>query len=225
MQHSSLPLTKILLPYDGSPSARLALKFAAQTGADCDAVHNLTLLRVIGGSYLARHLQNVDLRVTRLDQTKEWQKIRQRYLAEEIQPLLQQGQELLRQYGFRAPIDQKIVEGKIGEQILKTAKNEKYTTIIMGRRGLSSAIELILGSTTHYVLARAAGVTIFIVGPVPQDFRGNSVFPMLVPVDGSEASLAAVRQAAILARDWQDRQSRHNLAACGGSGPSGADTC
>ncbi len=201
MHDSSLPLAKILLPYDGSPSARLGLKFAARAGADCEAVHSLTLLRVIGGSYLARHLQNVDLRVTKLDQTKEWQKIRQRYLSQEIQPLLREGQELLQQYGFRAPIDLKIVEGKIGEQILKTARDDKFTTIIMGRRGLSPAIELILGSTSHYVLARAAGVTIFIVGPVPQDSPVNPVFPMLVPVDGSEASLAAVRQAAILARD------------------------
>jgi nucleotide-binding universal stress UspA family protein len=201
MHHSSLPLAKILLPYDGSPSARLALNFAAQAGAGCSAVHSLALLRVIGGSYLARHLQNVDLRVTRLDQTKEWQRIRQRYLTEQIQPLLQEGRELLQQYGFSAPIDLKIAEGKIGEQILKIARDEQYTTIIMGKRGLSPAIELIQGSTTQYVLARAAGLTIFIVGPVPQDSQVNPVFPMLVPVDGSEASLEAVRQAAILARD------------------------
>ena len=92
MRHSSLPLSKILLPYDGSPSARLALKFAAQAGAGCETIHSLTLLHVTAGGYLARHIQNVDLRVTRLEQTKEWQRIRQRYLEEEIQPLLTQGQ-------------------------------------------------------------------------------------------------------------------------------------
>jgi len=201
MQHSSLPLAKILLPYDGSPSARLALQFAAQAGAYCEGVHSLTLLHVIGGSYLARHLQNVDLRVTRLDQTEEWQKIKQRYLAKEIQPLLNKGQELLQRNGFRAPIDIKIAEGKIGEQILQTARDDKYSTIIMGRRGLSPVIELILGSTTHYVLARAAQVTVFVVGPGHDGSQTSSIYPMIVAVDGSEASLEAVRQAAILARD------------------------
>jgi nucleotide-binding universal stress UspA family protein len=208
MHHSSLPLAKILLPYDGSPSARLALKFAAQTGAGCEAIHSLTLLRITGGGYLARHIQNVDLRVTRLDQTKEWQRVRQRYLDEEIRPLLDQGQELLNQYGFRAPMDVKIAEGKIGEQILKIAREDDYSTIIMGRRGLSPIKELVVGSTTHYVLTRAAGVTVFIVGPDQAGFQQSPIFPLLLPVDGSEASLEAVRQAAILARDWKIQSPR-----------------
>jgi nucleotide-binding universal stress UspA family protein len=201
MHHSSLPLAKILLPYDGSPSARTALRFAAAlVMGGCEAIQSLTLLYVTGGGYLARHVQNVDLRVTRLDKTKEWQRIRQHYLDEEIKPLLQQGQELLRQYGFRAPIELKIVEGKIGERILEVAQEERYTTIIMGRRGLSPVKELLLGSATHYVLTRAAGLTVFIVGPETTGFPESPLFPLLLPVDGSEASLEAVRQAAILAR-------------------------
>jgi nucleotide-binding universal stress UspA family protein len=68
------PLTKILLPYDGSPLARKALELAAQLSiAGKEAVKGLTLLQVIGGSYLARHFHNVDLRVTRMDKDKDWQ--------------------------------------------------------------------------------------------------------------------------------------------------------
>jgi nucleotide-binding universal stress UspA family protein len=208
MSHSPLPLSKILLPYDGSPSARLALKFAAQAGAGRETIQSLTLLYVTGGGYLARHIQNVDLQVKRLDQTKEWQKIRQHYLEEEIQPILSQGRELLINYGFRAPIDMKTVEGKIGERILKSVQDDGYSTIIMGRRGLSPFKELVLGSTTHYVLNRATGVTVFVVGPEQADFQQSPFFPLLLPVDGSEACLAAVRQAAVLARDWQIQSPR-----------------
>jgi nucleotide-binding universal stress UspA family protein len=208
MRHSSLPLSKILLPYDGSPSARLALKFAAQAGAGRETIHSLTLLCVTGGGYLARHIQNVDLQVNRLDQTKVWQRIRQHYLEEEIQPILTQGQELLINYGFRSPIDVKTVEGKIGDQILKIARDDGYSTIMMGRRGLSPFKELVLGSTTHYVLTRATGVTVFIVGPDQADFQQSPLFPLLLPVDGSEACLEAVRQAALLARDWQIQSPR-----------------
>jgi nucleotide-binding universal stress UspA family protein len=203
MSYSSLPLSKILLPYDGSPSARMALKFVAQAGSGYETIHNLTLLHVTAGGYLARHIQNVDLRVTRLEKTKEWQRIRQSFLEKEIQPLLTQGRELLINYGIRSPIDLKIVEGKVGEQILKIAGDESYSTIVMGRRGLSPFKELFLGSVTHYVLTRAAGVTIFVVGPDQANFQPSPFFPLLLPVDGSEACLEAVRRAAILAQDWK----------------------
>ncbi len=86
------PITKILLPYDGSPSARNALELAGQLSmAGKEAVTGVTLLQVIGGGYLARHVQNVDLRVTRMDKDKDWQRIRKRYLDEEIIPCWRKG--------------------------------------------------------------------------------------------------------------------------------------
>ncbi|MBM4288891.1 MAG: universal stress protein [Deltaproteobacteria bacterium] len=201
MQASSRLLTRILLPYDNSPSARNALRLAAALSDICgEAIQALTLLRVISGSYLARHLHNVDLRVTRLNQTKAWQKIRARYMEEEIKPMLLEAQDILGRYGVGAPIELKIVEGKIGEQILAIAHDEKYSAIIMGRRGLSPLQELLLGSATSYVLARAAGVTVFIVGAEAAGAPDRLIFPLLLPVDGSETSLEAVRQAAVLAQ-------------------------
>ena len=212
MERSSRRLEKILLPYDGSPSARLAVKLAATLAtASGETRQSLTLLHVAGGSYLARHIQNVDLRVRRLDQTKEWQRIRQRYLEEEIKPLLTQGQELLLQHGFRAPVELKIAEGKIGDQILEIAQIGNYSTIIMGRRGLSSVKELLLGSATRHVLTRATGLTVFVVGPEQTDKLDSPIFPLLLPVDGSEASLEAVRQAAALAQNGKTHNPRITL--------------
>jgi nucleotide-binding universal stress UspA family protein len=212
MKPTSCSRARILLPYDGSPSARAAIRLAAALGAaGGEAVQGLTLLRVLEGGYLARHLHNVDLRVTRLDQDPAWQRIRRRYLDEEIQPLLAQGQELLRQQGFQAPVELQSVDGKIGAKILEVAESGGYSTIIMGRRGLSPVKELVLGSATHYVLTRATGLTVLVVGPEPTDFPTNPLFPMLIPVDGSEASLEAVRQAAALAQTAREQQPQITL--------------
>lgn len=50
MLYGSYPFIRILVPYDGSSSARLALDWAAHLAqAGGEAVENVTLLRVIGG--------------------------------------------------------------------------------------------------------------------------------------------------------------------------------
>ena len=68
MMNQPYPYARLLIPFDGSPSAQKALEWAAHLARTGDeAIENLTLLRVIGGAYLARHIQNVDLRVTRMD--------------------------------------------------------------------------------------------------------------------------------------------------------------
>jgi nucleotide-binding universal stress UspA family protein len=69
MMNRTYPFSRILIAYDGSPSAQKALEWAAHLSrAGGKAIEKVTLLRVIGGGYLARHIQNVDLRVTRMDQ-------------------------------------------------------------------------------------------------------------------------------------------------------------
>jgi nucleotide-binding universal stress UspA family protein len=81
MTTDSYPFHRILIPYDGSPSAKQALEWAAHLAyAGGKDVEQVTLLRVIGGAYLARHIQNVDLRVTRMDQVAAWRRVRQHHL-------------------------------------------------------------------------------------------------------------------------------------------------
>jgi nucleotide-binding universal stress UspA family protein len=133
------PVTKILVPYDGSPSAKNALTLAAHLSiAGREAVTGITVVQVIGGSYLARHVHNVDLRVTRMDKDKDWQRIRQRYLEGEIRPMLAEAQKTLQDLGVKAPIEARILEGKVSEEIIRLARDEHFSTIVMGRRGLSS---------------------------------------------------------------------------------------
>jgi nucleotide-binding universal stress UspA family protein len=198
------PITKILVPYDGSPSAQNALTLAAHLAiAGREAVTGVTVLQVIGGSYLARHVQNVDLRVTRMDQDKDWQRIRQRYLEEDIRPLLAEAQKSLQDLGVQAPVELSILEGKVSDEIIRLARDEHFSTIIMGRRGLSPLKALFLGSVTRSILTHSQGVTVYVAAPEAIPENGCPISPLLLPIDGSKYSLAAVRQAAALAQAFR----------------------
>ncbi|MHB9075325.1 MAG: universal stress protein [Desulfobaccales bacterium] len=199
------PFTRILIPYDGSPSAKKALEWAAHLAcAGGDEVEQVTLLRVIGGGYLARHIQNVDLRVTRMDQVAAWRRVREHHLDHEILPLLEEGKQSLQEKGVVVPIETRVAEGKIGEEIIGLAGDEGHNTIVMGRRGLSPVKGLFLGSVTRQVLSLAQKVTVFVVGQEVGFNPASPIAPLLLPVDGSEPSLAAVRQGAILAQSFKD---------------------
>ncbi|MBW1991179.1 MAG: universal stress protein [Deltaproteobacteria bacterium] len=198
MKSAPKPFSRILLAYDGSADARRALYFAAALARGSRLVEHIAVLRVIGGSYLARHVKNVDLRVTRLEEVREWRRVRRRYLEQEIRPQLQEAGEYLARQGVAIPIDLRRAEGRVGEEILKLAEAEGFTTIILGRRGLSSLKELLLGSVTRTVTHRARGLTVLVVGSKGEINPDCPVTPLLVPVDGSDAGQAAVWQAAVL---------------------------
>ncbi|MDD3580381.1 MAG: universal stress protein [Desulfobacca sp.] len=212
MKNISYPLTRILIPFDGSPAARLAMELSSSlVRAGGEAVQNLTLLRVIGGGYLSRHIQNVDLRVTHMDQLKEWQRIRNRYLDEEIYPLLAEAEQILRDLGVTTSIARRVAEGKIGKEIIRLAMDEGFSAIIMGRRGLSTVKELLLGSATQKVLAQAQGMTVYVVGQKLGLDPNCPISPILVPIDGSEPSMEALRQAATLVQAFQSFKPRLTL--------------
>jgi nucleotide-binding universal stress UspA family protein len=205
MMDRPYPFTRILIPYDGSPSAQKALEWAAHLArAERDEVEQITLLRVIGGSYLARHIQNVDLRVTRMDQVAAWRRMRQHHLDHEILPLLEEGKRSLQEKGVEAPIETRVAEGKIGEEIIGLAGEEGYNTIVIGRRGLSPVKGLLLGSVTRQVLSLARKMTVFVVGQEVAFNPASPISPLLLPVDGSDPSLAAVQQGAALAQSFKD---------------------
>jgi nucleotide-binding universal stress UspA family protein len=212
MAAEDFPYSRILIPYDGSPGGQRALEWAAhlaRTGGK--AVQQVTLLRVIGGGYLARHIQNVDLRVRKMDQEEAWQRVRQHHLDQVVRPLLEEGRKFLLEHGVTAPVDTGIAEGKIGDEIIGAAAAGEYDALVMGRRGLSPMAGWFLGSVTRQVLNRAHKTTVFVVGPEATFQPENPLSPMLLPVDGSETGLAAVRQGAALAAGWRDGRPRLTL--------------
>ena len=206
------PLTRILIPYDGSSSSQKALEWAGHLArAGREDVEQVTLLRVIGGAYLARHIQNVDLRVTRMDEVDAWRRVRQHHLDQDILPLLEEGKRFMQENGVAAPIETRVTEGKVGEEIIRVAQEGGYTAIVMGRRGLSPVKGLLLGSVTRQVLSLARNLTIFVLGPEAAFYPNCPISPLLLPVDGSEPSLAAVRQGAALAQSFTDCEPRLTL--------------
>jgi len=208
----AFPYSRILIPYDGSPAAKQALEWAASlVRAGKEAVENLTLLRVIGGGYLVRHLHNVDLRVTRMDDVAAWRRVRQHHLESEVMPLLEEGKRLLLEKGVTAPVATQVAEGRIGEEIIRVAAAGQYRAIVMGRRGVSAVQEVLVGSVTRQVLSLARNLTVFVAGPETVFNAACPVSPLLLPVDGSDTSLAAVRQGAALAQSCRDGRPQLTL--------------
>jgi nucleotide-binding universal stress UspA family protein len=208
----AFPYSRILIPYDGSPAAKQALEWAASlVRAGKEAVENLTLLRVIGGGYLVRHLHNVDLRVTRMDDVAAWRRVRQHHLESEVMPLLEEGKRLLLEKGVTAPVATQVAEGRIGEEIVRVAAAGQYRAIVMGRRGVSAVQEVLVGSVTRQVLSLARNLTVFVAGPETVFNAACPVSPLLLPVDGSDTSLAAVRQGAALAQSCRDGRPQLTL--------------
>ena len=105
-----------------------------------------------------------------------------------------------------APIETRVAEGKIGEEIIRVAEEEGYNTIVIGRRGLSPVKGVLLGSVTRQVLSLARKMTVFVVGHEVAFNPDCPISPLLLPVDGSEPSLAAVRQGTTLAQSFRGRQ-------------------
>ena len=65
------PIPKILLPVDGSENSKRAVQFAGYLGASLGkGLSGLTLLRVVTGSYLARHISYIDFRAEVLKESE-----------------------------------------------------------------------------------------------------------------------------------------------------------
>jgi nucleotide-binding universal stress UspA family protein len=60
------------------------------------------------------------------------------------------GQRLVQADGI--PVDTRLLEGKVVDQIVKTAKEENFDLIVIGARGLSKFEEILLGSVSHGVV-------------------------------------------------------------------------
>jgi nucleotide-binding universal stress UspA family protein len=133
-------ISRILVPVDGSENADRAFEYAAYLAKQCEA-EQLFIINVIEG--FSRNINT-------------WRKH-----DSIVKELEQNSRELLEKYKSKA-LSQAFTtpeiisaEGSAGEEILKLAEKEKMETIVMGRRGLSTASELLLGSVSHNVIHNA----------------------------------------------------------------------
>ncbi|MCK4426799.1 MAG: universal stress protein, partial [Deltaproteobacteria bacterium] len=203
------PLTSFLLPVDGSEPSKRAVRFSGcLVAALADRVQAITLLRVLAGGYLKRHLADMaKVRVKgEIIESDIFKTSRQEHISKNIKPMLEEAEAELKKFGAKAPINQKIVDGVPAEQILQVAEKGDYSTIIMGRRGISAAREVLLGSVTASLLHKPVHQSVYITGAKVENLKADAcpIPRILVPLDGSPHAVAAACEAAIMAKCYGD---------------------
>lgn len=194
-------LTKFLLPIDGSETSQRAVSFAGCLASGLgDQVVGISLLHVLAGSHLSTHMANVDARTAHVLESQQFQRLKDKHIADAVDPFITKAEEELHRVGANAPIERLIVDGDPSEQIVKVGDEGGYSTIIMGRSGRSQISEFLLGSVTSAALHRPHNRSVYVVGQKILD-DGACLLPrILIPVDGSSFSFAAIHEASVLAR-------------------------
>jgi nucleotide-binding universal stress UspA family protein len=195
------PIPKILLPVNGSEDAKRAVEFTGCLGGFLGkGLSVITLLRVIAGGYLSQHLANIDFRAEEIVKSSEiFKRIKEEHIEQNIMPLLDDMEKSLRELGVQAKIKKMTGEGDPANEIIRIAKEGKYTTIVMARRGVTGGKVSHLGSVTNKVIYAATEQTIYIVGQKVLKDKACPIPRILVPVDGSSYSMKGVEHAVCLA--------------------------
>lgn len=92
-----------------------------------------------------------------------------------------------------------IVDGDAVDVVLKVAEREEAVLVVMGARGVGGRPELALGSTSLRVLQAAQVPTLVVPDAAPARTGAGPLHHVLVGIDRSPASLAALEAAADLA--------------------------
>jgi nucleotide-binding universal stress UspA family protein len=129
-------MEKILVPFDGSESAKRALHYV------CDQVKTLS-----GTEVLLLHVVDpyaVD------PETGSWQRADKSAFLEEGERVLMPAKHLLDDAGVA--YQSSVVFGSPGNEIAAYAKRKECTAIVMGTRGLSAITSIFIGSVAHRVM-------------------------------------------------------------------------
>jgi len=193
---------RIVVPLDGSPFARTALRFA--TGIACRARADIELVHVHIPAHLEPDLFDLTpfhfTGVVPADAGFDRQRLRQ-----EAEQLEEEALALCRAAGLH--VTSRAVTGTIDEAIEREARTFGADLIVMATHYAAGSERALLSSVGHAVLRRAT-VPVLLVHPwetpaapeSPVDFRR-----ILVPLDGSVFSEQMLGSAADLARLFDAR--------------------
>jgi nucleotide-binding universal stress UspA family protein len=141
------PVSKILVPIDGSSHALKGVEHAAcMVHALKKHIKKVELLRVINLAFYERRLmEGVDL-------------------EKETENILDEGKAVLIDTGVsRRLISTRVRIGGPAEEIIKEAEKENVNLIIMGRKGRTVLKDFILGGISTTVLQRCQNITVAVV--------------------------------------------------------------
>ena len=156
---------KVLIALDSSQGAWGAVEYVAEAFGQTPGVQ-VTLLHVLSGLPPAfwddGHILEEKEKESRQRLVAGWQKEQEK----KWQGLVKKAHERLTKAGVSKDAVVNKFQPKdydVAEDILSEAKAGNFGTIVMGRRGLSMAKTLLLGSVTHKVVQNAKGCAVIIV--------------------------------------------------------------
>jgi nucleotide-binding universal stress UspA family protein len=154
---------KLLIALDKSEGAWRAVEYVAKTFAQTPGME-ITLLHILSGLPPAfwddGHILGDKERENRQRLVDNWQKEQEK----QWQGLVTKARDLLNSAGLTTmDNDFKPKYYDVAEDIVREAVDRGADTIVMGRRGLSAAKSLILGSITHKVVQNSQGRAVIIV--------------------------------------------------------------
>ena len=191
-------LTSFLLPVDNMELFQgTATLVGSMSGVLADRMNKVTLLHVMAGSYIAKHMENIDHRVEHVITSDLIRELRAKYIEESVKPELDKAKGLLKEKGVSAPIDLEIEDGSPARVIADKATQGNYSTIVMQRRGLGALEGMVMGSVTDRLLHEDITASVYLTGTSERSWECNKA-DILVAVDDSSHSDAALAEAAVL---------------------------
>jgi nucleotide-binding universal stress UspA family protein len=158
-------MKKILIAIDGSEGALRAVDYVGHLFSGMDNLH-IALFHVI--PYLPTslwddgHVLTGEERDSRKKVIDTW--IRNQQLL--VEPVFRSAMETLEKRGIQPEqIETKGISDSadVAESILEEARDGNYQTLVLGRRGLSPAKRIFMGSVTTKIINHGAGIAICVV--------------------------------------------------------------
>jgi nucleotide-binding universal stress UspA family protein len=156
---------KILVPIDASEGAMAAVDYVARTFGRTPDVH-ITLLHILPGLPAAYwddgHILNEEEKGNRQRQINIWVNKEEKNWTE----VFKKAQQRLQEEGLSPKAiktEFKPMEFNVADDILNVAEAGRYGTIVLGRRGLTGAKKVLLGSVSSKIVHYAKGCAVTIV--------------------------------------------------------------
>lgn len=184
---------KILIAVDGSTSTKYAVDYVGLMEGAMVKNLRVTLFYVMSAvpPFLRREAKSSR------DAHKQVKAMEKKY-HEVAQMALEVARQRLLDHGFekeRLEVKAQPRKSDVAKDIIFEAEQGMYDALVLGRRGVTKAQEIFVGSVTNLVVQHAERLPIWIVGSRVSSLK------VLCAVDGSEGSLKAVDHMAFMLGD------------------------
>jgi nucleotide-binding universal stress UspA family protein len=160
-------------------------------------LEKVELIHVISGSFLTSHLNNIDFRAGHVLSSELMGRLRKKHYEDFVDPTVEKVQDLLKKSGVALRVEVRIEVGDPAKKICTICEDEGYSTLIMARKA-GDADSFFGGTVLYGILHRYLRASVYIVGEDGFPENRCPVARVMIGIDGSEACLRAVREAALL---------------------------